>query len=321
MMKRNCILWLGLLAVLLCTTGCPVDVNEGDGMGDDGGGTTPECPSAELATVRFFHAAGGTPVTRPDFGPATTRNLNVIRPDVLDPVVGSDPPKMEPRVVTSLAPGRAALVQLCANKDLTLNARLVGGKETRIAQSLVLRLTPDADPKLFDAGRTIILAGIADALKSDGTPENPKSVTDPLRFIEVMDTFDGSVETQAQVVHASRKVGTPVQVEINPDAAMSEIAVLDRYMASGIVGTKGSTDAAPATVAVVFQDAASTKTSFTISPRIPVGAKALAILFDTEVFDPKNPDPTKVSPAPTPRLFVTGDDPLLGRVAGGGVQF
>jgi hypothetical protein len=96
-----------------------------------------------------------------------------------------------------------------------------------------------------------------------------------------------------------------------------------RYTASTIFGTKGSTDVAPAAVTVAFEDPAAmaAKTSFSIAPRIPTGAKTLAILFDTEVFDPKNPDPTKVSPAPVPRLFVTGDDPLFGQVAGGGVQF
>ena len=310
MMKTKSFWWLALAVVLLCTTGCPVDVNEGDGMGDDDGGTTPECPSEELATVRFFHAAGGTPVTRPDFGPATTRNLNVVRVD------------KEDAVVTSLAPGRASLVQLCGNRDLMLNARLAGAEENRIAQTLTLRLTPDADPKLFDAGRTIVLAGISDALKDDGTPENPNSAANPLIFIEVPDTFDASPEAQIQVVHASRKVAAVVDVEVHPDNAGFEIDDLMRYAFSGPVGTKGSPDTTPATVPVAFQDTMSaTRTSFTISPRIPAGAKAIAILFDTEVYDPKNPDPTKVSPAPTPRLFVTGDDPLLGRVAGGGVQF
>jgi hypothetical protein len=311
MMQTKSFLWLALAVVLLCTTGCPVDVNEGGDDGDDDPGPTPECPSAELATVRFFHAAGGTPVTRPDFGPATTRNLNVVRVDKDD------------AVVTSLAAGRASLVQLCGNKDITLNARLVGAEENRIAMSLTIRLTPDTDPKAFDAGRTIILAGIADTI-IDGTPENPKSAMNPLQFIEVMDTFTAGAETQIQVVHASRKVAAEVNVEVNPDGMGSEITMLKRYEFSGIQGTKGSTDLAPAAVPVVFEDPTTTpatKTSFSISPRIPMGAKALAILFDTEVFDPKNPDPTKVNPATTPRLFVTGDDPLLGRVVGGGVQF
>ena len=309
MMTTRHFLWLALAAMLLCTTGCPVDVNEGDGPGDDDGPVTPECPTAELATVRFFHAAGGTPVTRPDFGPATTRNLNVVRVD------------KDAEVVTSLAAGRASLVRLCSGKDLVLNMRLAGAKEDRLAQSLTLRLTPDANPAAFDAGRTIVLAGIADTVVS-GTPENPASAANPLHFIDVPDTFSAEGgTTQMQVVHASRKVGTPVSVEVNPDAALAEIATLDRYMTSAVVVSKGSTDAAPAAVPVVFTDAAMAKTSFSIAPRLPTGAKALAILFDTEVFDPDNPDPTKVNPPTTPRLFVTGDDPILGKAVGGGIQF
>jgi hypothetical protein len=309
MMTTRHFLWLALAAMLLCTTGCPVDVNEGDGDGGDGM-TDPECPPEELATVRFFHAAGGTPVTRPQFGPATTRNLNVVRAD------------KDNAVVTSLVAGRASLVQLCGNRDLMLNMRLAGAEANRLEQSLLLRLTPDADPAAFDASRTIVLAGIADALKADGSPENPASVTNPLRFIEVMDTFNVNAETQIQVVHASRKVASPVNADVNPDVPGVDVLALNRYSASEVKGTKGSADTAPATVSVVFEDpATSAKTSFTISPRIPNGAKALVILFDTEVYDPANPDPTKVSPAPTPRLFLTGDDPLLGRVAGGGIQF
>jgi hypothetical protein len=63
------------------------------------------------------------------------------------------------------------------------------------------------------------------------------------------------------------------------------------------------------------------KVSFSIAPRLPAFAKAVAVLFDTEVFDPDNPDPTKRSPTPKAQLFVTGDDPLLGLVAGGGITF
>jgi hypothetical protein len=303
MMKTKLIPWLAPLVMLLCAAGCPVDVNEGEG-GDDDGPSTAECPPAELATVRFFHAAGGTPVVRLPFVAASTPSLNIVRTD-LDP---EDPP-----IIASLAPGRAATVQICGNKPVVLGARLASASADRVA--LPITLTPDADSTLFDVGLTIVLAGISD----DG--DNPASAANPLRFIEVPDTFGTAAETQIQVVHASRKTPATVDVEVNPDSPGVEIMALARYGFSGIVQTRGTTDVAPATVPVAFLEGTASRASFTISPRLPTGAKVLAILFDTEVYDPANPDPTKINPAPTAKLFVTGDDPLLGRVAGGGVTF
>lgn len=308
MLKTKLIPWLAPLAMLLCAAGCPVDVNEGDG-GDDDGSTTPECMSKDLATVRFFHGAGGTPVTRKP-GVTSTRNLNIVRTDM----GGASPP-----TVTSIAAGRATIVQLCGNKELVLGARLVGAKQDRT--TLTITLTPDADPSKFQVGTTIVLAGISDDVTEAGTGENPASTADPLRFIVVPDTFSDGSETQIQVVHASRLTPSPVDVEANPDSAGVEFTALDRYAATNVALTKGSTDMAPATVPVKFLEGTTARASFTISPRIPAGAKAVAIHFDTEVYDPDNPDPAKRSPAPTPRLFVTGNDPLLGLVAGGGVTF
>jgi len=309
MMKTNHIQWLALAVLLLLTAGCPVDVNttKPDG-GDDGG--DPECPKTELATVRFFHGAGGTPVTRPEFGPATTRNLNVVRMDPADELV----------TVTSLIAGRASVVQLCGNKTLTLGARLAGAKADRATMQIML--TPDADSAALDVGTTIVLAGIADALEADGvTPENPASVANPLRFITVPDTFSTGAETQIQVVHASRKTPTPVDVEVNPDSAGADLLALARYEVSAVQPTKGTADTAPVAVPVTFLEGTTARASFTIAPRMPTSAKGLAIHFDTEVFDPDHPDPAKRSPAPTARLFLTGDDPLLGLVAGGGITF
>lgn len=317
MIKTRHLLGPALLGLLLFTAGCPVDVNEGDGGGDDDGPATAECPKAQLATVRFFHGAGGTPVLRKDeFSPPITRNLTVVRPDVLDS-------KMAPLVVTSLAPGRASIVQLCGNKPIMLNARLAGASTDRITMSTTITLTPDADPSALDTQKTIILAGIADTLDAQGNPENPKSVADPLRIIVVDDTFSTGTDTQIQVVHISRKVTDGVVVEADPDRAGPDITTpVMRYTASAPTATKGTPDTAPISVPVAFIDLTTTppttRVSFTITPRIPATAKALAILFDTEVFDPDGPTP---NPPTTARLFVTGDDPLLGRVAGGGVQF
>jgi hypothetical protein len=309
MMKTKHIQWLVLGALLLFTAGCPVDVNEGTGGDDDGSGGTPECPKAELATVRIFHGAGGTPVTRPQFGPSSTRALLIDRPD-LDP---ADPP-----VIATLSAGRAALVQVCSGKTITLGARLSGATADRITMQVTIS-RPDPDPSQFDAQETIVVAGIAD------TPDdmNPASMTNPMIFIEVPDTFSAGPETLIQVVHASRKLPTPIAVEVNPDTTGAEIASLNRYAFSGVVPTKGSTDIAPSSVPIVAQDPATfaTKQSFTISPRIPASAKVVAILYDVEIYDPKNPDPTQVSPPPSAKLFVTGDDPLLGFVSGGGITF
>ena len=310
MTKIQLIQAVALAALLAVTAGCPVDVNEGDGMTDDGSSNA-ECMSSELATVRIMHAAGGTPVTRPQFLPPTTRNLNVTRPDPKDAT--------KTLTVTSLAPGRASLVQLCGNKPLMLGARLAGAKADRTTQ--MVTLTPDADPTKFEPNLTIVLAGISDDLKSDGTPENPKSAADPLRFILVPNTFGASPDTEIQVVHASRKTPALVDVETNPDRTGAEITALARYAISALGPTKGTPDTAPATVPIVFLEGTTTRASFTITPRIPAGAKALAIHFDTEVFDPGNPDMAGQNPAPIARLFLTGNDPLLGRVAGGGIQF
>ncbi len=313
MMKTMNLQWLAALAVLLFAAGCPVDINEGTGGADDDPGGD-ECADAELATVRFMHAAGGTPVTRRP-GVTSTRNLNVTRADPDDPA--------ERVTVTSLAAGRASIVQLCGNKPLALNARLAGASEDRIAAPLMITLTPDADPGRFEVGTTIILAGISDALKMDGTPENPKSAMDPLRFIVVPDMFSTGAGTELQVVHASRRTPAVVDVEGNPESAGPDATGLNRYEVSAVFPTRGTPDTAPMAVPVQFLDPGTTtnpRASFSIAPRMPAGAKGIAIHFDTEVFDPDHPD-GNVNPAPVPRLFLTGNDPLLGSVAGGGVQF
>lgn len=306
MMKTKLILWQGLAVLLLCTAGCPVSVNEG--MGGDDGPDTEECPARDLATVRFMHAAGGTPVTRPEFGPSTTRNLTVVR---------SEDPE-DPLLVTSLVAGRASIVQLCGNKLLTLGARLAGAGEDRV--TTMITLTPDADPSKFDVGTTIVLAGIADTIVN-GVPENPASAADPLRFIIVPDMFSTGAATQIQVVHASRKTPTPIDVDVDPDRAGLEILALARYTASAVETTRGTPDTAPSSVPVVFSEAGTTRASFTITPRMPASAKGLAIHFDTQVFDPDHPDPASRNPPTVARLFLTGDDPLLGSVAFGGVTF
>jgi hypothetical protein len=309
MIKTKYILWLALAALPVFTAGCPVDVNEG--TPPDGGGTGgAECPPAERNTVRIFHGAGGTPVTRPEFGPATTRNLTVVRPDAPG---GS-------ATVASLAAGRAALVQFCAGKPINLVARLAGSMAAR-AMTTIMLPPPPANASPLDAAMTLVLAGISDALKPDGTPENPASVANPLRFIVVPDTFGTGPETQIQVVHASRKTPTPVDVELNPESAGPDVAGLARYEVSMVNPTRGTPDTDPSAVPVAFLEGTTARASFTISPRIPAGAKALVIHFDTEIFDPNRPASEGPTPAPVARIFVTGDDPLLGGVAGGGVQF
>lgn len=309
MIKTKYILWLALAALPVFTAGCPVDVNEGtppDGGGTGGG----ECPAAERNTVRIFHGAGGTPVTRPEFGPSTTRNLTVVRPDAPG---GS-------ATVASLIAGRAALVQFCAGKPINLVARLAGSTAAR-AMTTIMLPAPPANASPLDAAMTVVLAGISDALKADGMPENPASVADPLRFIVVPDTFGTGPETQIQIVHASRKTPTPIDVELNPGTAGAEVAGLARYEFSTVNPTLGSPDSDPDPVPVAFVEGGTARASFTISPRIPAGAKALVIHFDTEIYDPNRPASEGPVPAPAARIFVTGDDPLLGGVAGGGVQF
>lgn len=306
MTKTKHLLWLVLVVLPLFTVACSVDVNPGTPGGDDG--PDPECPAAERATVRFFHAAGGTPVDRPEFGPSTTPNLTVVRSDLED----------EP-TITSLVAGRASIVQICGNKPLMLGARLTGAEENR--ETLAITLTPDSDPSLLDVGTTIVLAGIADALKDDGTPQNPASVADPLRFIVVPDMFGTGTETQLQVVHASRKTPTPIDVDVNPASGAPDLTALERYTASAVVDTTGSPDSSPTPVPVVFLETDMTRASFTIAPRMPTSAKGLAIHYDTEIFDPDRPSEAGPTPPPAARLFLTGDDPLLGRVAGGGITF
>jgi hypothetical protein len=307
MMKSKHILWLGFAALLLLATGCPVTIND-EIAGDDDGPGTAECEKSSLSTVRFFHAAGGTPVTRPEFGPATTRQLQIVRLDL----------PMTPTIATMTA-GRAVYAQICGNKQIMLGARLAGAEDARAM--ITVTLTPDADPTAFDASRTMVLAGISDDLKADGTPENPKSVADPLRFIDVLDTFGTGSETQIQVVHASRKTPMQVDVEVNPDRAMAEITALTRYGFSAVAETKGTADTMPSAVPVQFLEGTAVRAMFSIAPRIPTSAKVVAIHFDTEVFDPDNPDPAARNPPTVARLFITGDDPLLGKVAGGGIQF
>jgi hypothetical protein len=317
MRKTTYLQWLAGVAVLLLTAGCPVDINEGEG-GDDDAPTTPECPTQDRVTVRFVHMAGGTPVTRKP-GVTSTRNLNVTRPDPADAA--------KTVTVTGLAPGRASLVRLCGNRMFTLGARLAGASKDRVTTTITL---PPATPNSseLDAVMTIILAGISDALKMENgaeVPENPDSVANPLRFIVVPDTFDTGNVTQLQVVHASRKtapmMGATVDVEVNPDKTGAEVSALARYAFSVPETTRGTADTSPSAVPVVFTQGGTELVKFSIAPRMPIGAKGLAILFDIEVFDPDNPDQTKVRPPVETKLFLTGDDPLLGAVAGGGVQF
>jgi hypothetical protein len=313
MRKTTYLQWLAGLAMLLLTAGCPVDVNEGEG-GDDDVPADPECPAADRVTVRFVHMAGGTPVTRKP-GVTSTRNLNITRPNPADAT--------KTLTVTALAPGRASLVRLCGNRMLTLGARLAGATKDRVTTPVTLPAAT-ANAAELDAVMTVILAGISDALKGEAgaeVPENPDSVANPLRFIIVPDTFGTGNETQIQVVHASRKQPDTLDVEVNPDKTGNELTALARYAFSVPETTKGTADTAPSAVPVVFSSGGTTRATFSIAPRMPTGAKGLAILFDIEVFDPDNPDPTKVRPPVDTKLFLTGDDPLLGAVAGGGVQF
>src|SRR5262249_25768109 len=133
---------------------------------------------------------------------------------------------------------------------LTLGARLVGADADRTTTTVTL--TPDADPSAFIVGTTIVLRGISDTLGEDGMPENPKSAADPLQFIVIPNTFSTGSETQIQVVHASRLVPNPVDVEANPDNAGPEFPALAQYTTSAVAVTKGSSDTAPATVPVAF---------------------------------------------------------------------
>ena len=69
-------------------------------------------------------------------------------------------------------------------------------------------------------------------------------------------------------------------------------------------------------VTVAFKEGDAARVSFAIEPRFPKDAKLIALVFDTLAPDPEDPD--KV---PLAKLFLTGDDPLVGAVSGGGVLF
>jgi hypothetical protein len=307
-------LWLAAAVASVLSAGCPVDIN--DPLVEDPP-STPECPAAERTAVRFFHAAGGTKVIRPEFGPAVNRSLTVTRPDFLVPSA-ADPSVMVPQTVITLAPGRGQVVRVCANKAMTYDLKLQGAGAPRVTGTFTFPAMPAATP-------TVVFAGIADVLNEDGTPENPASVDDPLRFILVTPAFAASQAGELVVVHASPRLGPIVARTASKEmpAVVSESPAIEPYTASEPFAIRGSGDGVssadtPVAVDVTAVEGEAVKGKFTITPRFPAGAKAIAIVFDRIVFDPDAPEGTSI-PADQTRLFLTGDDPLLGSVVGGGI--
>lgn len=286
-------MWLALAATLLLfATGCPVDVNEADPGGDDTP-DPPECADDQVVQVRVFHAAAGTRVSRPMFLDPSTPNLNFFRAAE----------GIEEEQIASLANGSAAYAFLCA-KATTFSVQ-VAGAETALT-TLDVALT---------AGEqyTIIAAGYVDA-------EAPGAAAEPIRLIALEENFSEGAGTEVSVVHASVVTPSPIDVDVNGMAG-AEITGLTRYSASALVPVNGTPDTEPASVPVAFLEADTVKTRFSITPRVPAMAKFFAIHYHVQVFDPENPNEAARSPAPVSRLFLTGDDPLLGLSRGGGVTF
>jgi hypothetical protein len=288
-------LWMALAAsLLLFATGCPVDVNEADPGGDDNP-DPPECADDQIVQVRLFHAAAGTRVVRPDFLPPSTPNLNFYRPDPDDPTATVQ--------LATLAVGRAAYSFVCA-KATTFSVRLAGSATALATADVTLT-----------AGEqyTIIAAGYVDA-------EAPGAAEDPIRLIALTEDFSAGNETQVSVVHASVKTPTPIDVDVNADGT-AEITGLARYSASPLTPVNGTSDLEPKSVTVTILNGLAGDSKFTITPRVPTGAKFFAIHYHVQVFDPLNPNEAGRNPKAVSRVFLTGDDPLLGLVPGGGVTF
>jgi hypothetical protein len=317
-------LWLAVALTSALSAGCPVDIN--DPIIDDPP-PEPECPPEQRTSVRFFNAAAGIKVIRPEFGPAVNRSLTITRPDFLVPSA-ADPTVMVPQTVVTLAPGRGQVVNVCGNKELTYDLKLQGAP-ARVTQKFTF--VPNATRT--NDSPTVIFAGIADVLlegadtpdTADDVPENPASVADPLRFILVEPNFADNDAGEAIVVHASPRLGPVVAKTASKDMTpvTSESAALDPYTVSAPIAVRGSGDGitsaeTPVAVDVQAFEGETSRGRFSITPRFPSGAKAILILFDRIVFDPDAPAGTTIPPDQT-RLFVTGDDPLLGSVVGGGI--
>jgi hypothetical protein len=311
-------LWLAAAVVSMLSAGCPVDINDPI---EEVTPPTAECPAAERTPVRFFHAAGGTKVIRPEFGPAVNRSLTVTRPDFLVPSA-ADPSVMVPQTVITLAPGRGQVVRVCAGKAMTYELKLQGAAAARATGTFTFPASTEAMPI---PSPTVVFAGIADVLNEDGTPENPASVDDPLRLILVTPAFAPSQAGELVVVHASPRLGPIVARTASKEtpAVTSESTVIEPYTASAPIAIRGSGDGISSTDTPVAVDVSAVegevvKGKFGITPRFPAGAKAIAIVFDRIIFDPDAPEGTSI-PADQTRLFLTGDDPLLGSVVGGGI--
>jgi hypothetical protein len=293
-------LWMALLAsLLLFATGCPVDVNEADPGGDDTPPPPPECADDQVVQVRLFHAAAGTRVLRPDFLPESTPNLNFFR----TAAATSEAPAVEDEQLATLANGRAAYAFVCA-KATTFTVRVAGTEPALATVDIAL---------VAGEQYTIIAAGYVDA-------EAPGAAADPIRLIALPEDFSAGGETQVSVVHASVKSPDPIDVDLTGDTT-PEIVGLARYSASALTSVTGSSDAEPTAVAVNILNGLAGDSKFRIIPRVPAGAKFFAIHYHVQVFDPLNPSEAGRNPKAVSRLFLTGDDPLLGLVPGGGVTF
>jgi hypothetical protein len=323
-------LWLAVALTSALSAGCPVDINDPI---IESPPAEPECPPEQRTSVRFFNAAAGIKVIRPMFGPAVNRSLVVTRPDFLveSPLTG----ELVPQVVVTLAPGRGQVVRVCGNKELTFDLKLTPGPApvdappARVTQKFTF--VPDATRT--NDSPTVIFAGIADVLlegadtpeTADDVPENPASVADPLRFILVEPTFAENDAGEAIVVHASPRLGPVVVKTASKDMTpvTSESAAIDAYAVSAPIAVRGSGDGitsaeTPVAVDVQALEGETLRGRFSITPRFPAGAKAIVILHDRIVFDPGAPAGTTIPPDQT-RIFLTGDDPLLGSVVGGGI--
>jgi len=272
------------LGLLLFAAGCPVDVNPGDPPGDDDPTPPPECDAATTARVRIFHGAPGTPVEKLPGKPERTPNLQVFRADKMAPLA-------------SLAFGKAAVVSICPG-TYDLAAQLDNDDEARATAAAV---TIAAGEKI-----TLVAAGFV----------APETGQDGLHVIVQHEPFPAEPDGTSRLVLVNAAPDLPtVAVELSAEHQGAEAPSLARYD-----GTPALEVAGDKALPIDLLDGETVMARFGIEPRFPAGANLYGIVFDRTQLTPEE-EAMMPRPKPKAKLFLTGDDPLIGNVAGGGITF
>jgi len=288
-LKSKNLAWLAPAAMLLFTAGCPVDANEEKAPDADENGPPPECMAADAARIRILQAAKGLGTLMRPGRPDVTQTLSLTRANPADPE--------SPLVLSNNGFGATANASVCPGmKTIIASTQVLDGEMIKDGELGKVDIDIAAKERI-----TLVVTGFV----------APAAGQDSVKFVVIRESKLPAREAgKSNLIVANAIPDSPtVAVDFNP-AAGAEIAALARYGVSDVVAVE--TPEKAVTVKVLEGDAA--KVSFSISPRFPAGANLIAVLYDTLAI-PMN------GTKPSSKLFLTGDDPLIGNAPGSGIIF